>query len=573
MSKSNRPEWKDTRLEYCVDYHYSLFIRNRCVFFYAEGSRFKRAVNFAAKFCKPNNICVVYVYGQARGGMKVLREYVSKQPKNIIVLCFSDITVDDLDAIGKYREWKKSSIGSGKILPSGELADWYKEERDKVYDAVKAGILSRESGIYLRHLKDDEMFCAYSDARKRIAEIQRHPAECAANCIVASKLSPLEEGLTEAIRTVYPYGVESDTEDESYVKMASINRYIRSAREGNVEMDIVFEDSERQLSIFDRFTEGASRIVSLIREYCAGRIERDGRFYVAEIWQLIEAPPYGAYDCNWYMYLFARGMSEYFEEPYHFILRYIAVPSKDVNFVSILREKEGCVFVVTEQQKDFAEALTELFGGSKTIYITDALTDARTWCEDNVQTPLAWIDERFLDLLDFDCDKWTKRDSVTSYSWVTENLSELKRNINSIDADFDVYMIENGADAARIKLFRRYYYVEKGAVGWLHSKEDFEERVTAYMNIDHVCRECGRPIEKYEDYVVEELKHDGSPTRYKHDKLIFTKKDVVGLNKKLLGRYQYEFFCIPCLCAVLDTTSEELYRKKEQFREQGCQLF
>lgn len=571
--KENVPVWKDTRLEYSVDYDYSLFVRNRCIFFYGEAAHFRKTLNYAAKFCKPWNICVVYLYGQISGGMTALRKYVAKYPKNVIAYCFSEITKAHLDAIEKYRAWRNAGISRGDLLQSGDFTELYKEGREKILRAVNKGSLPSNDILYCKYLEDNDILQAYEDAMRKIREIQFRPAECAANCINADVLSPLEDGLMEAICMIYPYGVESDTEEESYVKMASINRHIRSALNGKTEMGIVFEDSERQISIFDRFTEGASRIVSLIRQYCAGRIERDGRFYIAEIWSIIEAPPYGAYDCNWYMYLFAYGLAPYYKDPYHSMILYTARPSSDVNAVFAIKGKIGCIFELSESQIMFTHALSELFGCRDSVYVTEVLQDARSWCESNVQTPLAWIDDRFLDLLDFDCDKWTKRETVNAHEWILLELTNLKRRIETVDTDFDHAAIECGADPNRVKLFRKWSYMKGGAVGWLHSKEMFQERFDSYMKKDCVCRECGRTIERYEDYITEEITTSGNPTRYHHKALTFTKRDVVGLNKKLLGRCQYEFFCIPCLCTVLDTDSETLFQKKEQFREQGCQLF
>lgn len=50
-------------------------------------------------------------------------------------------------------------------------------------------------------------------------------------------------------------------------------------------------------------------------------------------------------------------------------------------------------------------------------------------------------------------------------------------------------------------------------------------------------------------------------------------KVAVGLNKKLLGRNIERFFCLECLAEYLDTTTQVLLEKVEEFKAQGCALF
>lgn len=50
-------------------------------------------------------------------------------------------------------------------------------------------------------------------------------------------------------------------------------------------------------------------------------------------------------------------------------------------------------------------------------------------------------------------------------------------------------------------------------------------------------------------------------------------KNTVGLNKKLLGEEQENFYCMDCLADYLDVTVEELLDKIEEFKEEGCKLF
>lgn len=50
-------------------------------------------------------------------------------------------------------------------------------------------------------------------------------------------------------------------------------------------------------------------------------------------------------------------------------------------------------------------------------------------------------------------------------------------------------------------------------------------------------------------------------------------KDVVALNKKMLGRYSRHVLCLTCLSRYLGYPEEELLNLIELFKEQGCTLF
>ena len=50
-------------------------------------------------------------------------------------------------------------------------------------------------------------------------------------------------------------------------------------------------------------------------------------------------------------------------------------------------------------------------------------------------------------------------------------------------------------------------------------------------------------------------------------------KNVIGLNKKLLGIDIKNYYCMSCLAEFLGVTEEELLAKIDEFKEQGCKLF
>ena len=47
----------------------------------------------------------------------------------------------------------------------------------------------------------------------------------------------------------------------------------------------------------------------------------------------------------------------------------------------------------------------------------------------------------------------------------------------------------------------------------------------------------------------------------------------IGAHKKFINRGSRQFFCKKCLAEKLDITVEDIDRKIEQFKLQGCTLF
>jgi len=50
-------------------------------------------------------------------------------------------------------------------------------------------------------------------------------------------------------------------------------------------------------------------------------------------------------------------------------------------------------------------------------------------------------------------------------------------------------------------------------------------------------------------------------------------KNTIGINKKLLGSSIVYFYCMDCLANFLEVTTEELFEKIEEFKQEGCKLF
>jgi len=50
-------------------------------------------------------------------------------------------------------------------------------------------------------------------------------------------------------------------------------------------------------------------------------------------------------------------------------------------------------------------------------------------------------------------------------------------------------------------------------------------------------------------------------------------KDVIALNKKMLGHQTNRVLCLTCLAEFLGCTEDDLRNKIEELKEQGCALF
>ena len=50
-------------------------------------------------------------------------------------------------------------------------------------------------------------------------------------------------------------------------------------------------------------------------------------------------------------------------------------------------------------------------------------------------------------------------------------------------------------------------------------------------------------------------------------------KNVLGINKKLLGEGILNLYCMDCLADYLDVTVDDLNEKIEEFKDEGCKLF
>ena len=94
------------------------------------------------------------------------------------------------------------------------------------------------------------------------------------------------------------------------------------------------------------------------------------------------------------------------------------------------------------------------------------------------------------------------------------------------------------------------------------------------MHISNKCRhcaECHKSLDGYTRY------HSIAAGRVRETKCCRCDKsvsvNVIGLNKRLLGRHISRFMCLDCLAAFFLTTPDDLQAKIDAFRDDGCPLF
>ena len=49
--------------------------------------------------------------------------------------------------------------------------------------------------------------------------------------------------------------------------------------------------------------------------------------------------------------------------------------------------------------------------------------------------------------------------------------------------------------------------------------------------------------------------------------------NIIGLNKKLIGKTVLKFHCLQCLAEYLDVSADDLEERIQEFKDAGCNLF
>jgi len=562
--KNKEVEWKSTKLDICVNYEFNLFIRNRYVFFYAYASKYRKIINYAAKFTLPNNICIVYLYGELKA--ETIHNYISKIDGHICVVV---VPISDSDtATIKEHQTLLLKLKSRGLLTDGKPNEAWQQSYESFKKAYSTNIDEWEQTAYF---KEYEMIKAYEQAIiKRVKQAQYDKAVIYNNFLPEKKseccLKTHSEDLIYIAQCLYPFGVESDTADENTVKVIGLKKHLKGLIDGKENTLGIKLNSEYGQLTFD-VTVGASEIVSVIQSKVDNALKERGYIEINEVLFLLKQSPYGAYDCNWYGYIIASALLKYCCKPYKVSQLYLSTYN-NCDALEWLKSPYGILHIENEKQKELLKMIRYIFNTEREANgIYPAISEACHKLSETTSTPLSCIDDRYRQMLCEHPENWCRWSTTDKYyDWLKSDVEKHKCEVWSADKTVNLQLIEKYGQH-KVELFRKYYYIRGGAASWLHNGEDFYERVEKYMAKD-VCRECGRPLIceefKSKDFVIDN--EDGELLR-------FTLKDIIGFNKKMLGRYQEEYYCIPCLCEVLDMSVQEIYDKIHFFKESGCQLF
>lgn len=589
-------EWKDTRTQaFFPEYKYSLSIRNRYVFFWALGKNYRKMMNFAANFTEPSCICAVYVFGDI-GKTETFKAYAEE--KKLLALHLPGIQAA-IDTELSFYKWlgKLKSCG----LRDGENPSviWV-DDRERHIRAQENGVdgLSNSIDEY-----NEKCRLWKTEHPAALAAIENAFADCyhlygLLDGKLDGSLGGHSAALEKAAVRLYPFGIEADKPKEYAYKTASARKLANSALTGGGadSLGINLANSLGQLSLFDITTMGASEAINTLQVWCDGEMERYGCFSLNEAWSILERPPFGAYMCNWYMWIFAYVLRKYADGSY-FAGDHIGytcrIPEGGDGLINALvyatekgikRKGDTAIFTQNAEQDEFMRLIWRLFDIDKPWHETtsSAIGQARSWITDNVHyATLAMVDKRLLEILRYrECFCWYSKGYEKEFlPWIRDNFDSLYAAIRNVDNTLYKW-IKSKYGKLRADLFFKFHYVKGGAIGWLHSEEMVMEAVERYMKIENVCRECGRPLvfQGLRDIGDDESEKGRGHTKahyeyFEGEEYRFSEKEIIGLNKKLLGRYQNEYFCIPCLCEICESDAARLYEMMEGFKEQGCALF
>ncbi len=578
-------EWKDTRFEWCIERTFSLFVRNRCVFFHARGDKYLKTLNLAKRLCTPNVICVVYIYGDVPRE-ETLRAKVKEAQHQLVVILVpvERFVFADIDASDELKAQFKKAGFTREIVES-DIADCEK--------AIAAGDIDTTYSYYNTLLDEIETINRGEEAYAIIAEAQRGICRSITNFAGddAHFGTDHDAELLALIKARFPYGVENNAPSETGAKILGKKRLVTAAAAG-IENDFSEQCCGRlypeQMSLFDAENAGAVTFVEDVRREIQRLIEAQGCFSIAELIMKFRFPPYGMYDCNYYFYLFALALNCITTEKYAV---YDGVASWRFGWKVApelwLGAQYGIVKFEDAKTKDMTRALFEIFDEQYYDEATfeDGILAMFTWCTGvgDVQEPLAMVSEKWQEFINGSSSHYSASGSKTEppklidrdyrlsyYDWLC-NVEKRRAEVRQTrEAVYALYPEQR----EKIDLYYRFYTV-KGGAAFMWQRNWMIERLEEYMK-SIVCRECGREIEsKMKTGIVYEYDEviPGLDGKSKRESYKFTKNDVIGLNKKFLGRQRDEYYCVPCLCEIFDTTVPELWDKMQGFKIQGCTLF
>lgn len=568
--------WKDTnKYPYAIQYAYPLSIRNRCLFFWASTLKgWKAVVNLAGRLTENNRICIVYLYGEAKAELVYRHLNRINNPK-VVVLWADYISVADMESVNKGIESinivKKWGAKSKEVLDiqdifsfdyKSQVHDWFSSHMEYA-QAIEKGKLIND-GIY--HKIKKKGFLNVNQGTIIPAEDNLHI-----------------QSLLHIIKNIYPYGAESDTDNEYAYKMLHFEKWCKMGFDGDYstlkKLGIDYNDDVTeyvQLSLFDNTSLGVKEFVRRFQETCDCEIEKNGFVDLRMVFQEMQEQPFGLYKCNYYGLCIGIALKKYGRGYYksgNLISHYtenVSLPTEAKYIIDSFEMRHpvpSYIYTQSPMQIELAAKIEKLFPAdweTGCLCLENVLTNARSWISHNIlyDTMQRTIPELFeiINLWEpLVCSNITEKYA----KWLTdEKVEEIKKQLKHIDENF-LQILEKKYGKEKTRLYEKSHVIKGGAVGWLHTVEMVDEGVKRYMK-ETICRECGAVIHDYN-----EVYENGFKGKYAR----ITKQNIINLNKKFFGRYQMDFFCLQCMCEELECTEWQIYEKMQNFKEQGCTLF
>lgn len=583
MGKTKKPQnavWKDTnKYPFAIQYQYPLSIRNRCLFFWASTLKgWKAVINLAGRLTEDNRICVVYLYGESN--LEIVKRHIEKLNNQKLIVLWADyISHEDMECINKGIEsinaLKKLGVKSEEDLAICEI--FFYDFKSKIHDILR---------MHSEHEEPIEKAKATNENIVRQIK-EKGFLNVESGKSISAKDDEHIQSLLKEINSIYSYGAEADTDVEYAYKMLHFEKWCEVGISGDYgtlsKLGVDYKDDTAeyiQLSLFDTTSYGVKEFVRCFQEICDRDMEKNGFVDLRTVFREMKKPPFGLYKCNYYGLCIGIALRKY-SRGYYKSGNLITHYTEDILFpveakyimdsFEMKRPVSSYIYTQSPEQIKLAEKILEIFQTNRKtncMCLENVLTYARSWFQDNVfyDTVQRTIPKLFEILNLWEpcvCSRVTEKYA----EWLTdEKVQQIKEDIKHIDQKF-LNGLKEKYGATRAELYRKSQYVKGGAIGWLHSVEMVNERVDRYMK-ETVCRECGETIRNSYD-VFDDDYFRGNKGKFAK----LTKQNVINLNKKFLGRYQTEFFCLRCLCEELGLTEWEIYEKMQEFKEQGCELF
>lgn len=567
-------EWLDTNNKaFYISYKFPISITNRCWIFWANVRKgWRKILNLASALAQRNRLSIVFLYGEIKS--ETLKNHLVKLNNPQLIVLRADYVLNEaIELIDDSEEWLKGLQKSGGRR-KGEEGEFLFDVSDSFLKYSIIDPIQKEN--YNKFLRAKE-------------QIERIKNDVWANGytvlgavgakIVRGKDDFIVGDLLNIVKEIYPLGVESEADSDFAYKRAAVARLIESGLSGKTENNLVDNlnlrinnsSADTQLSLFG-YSISANAFIDHIHEWCDGALKEKGFFKTSELAYELTKAPYGMYECNYYYYLYAYAFRKYTKGLFYGDQN---MHTKESDLVYWCRDNifYPTIFKQTAKQRHFVKRFCELFDIEEDIHdLPRAVQCARTWTTEQICCDT--VDRFSHTLFEILSGGWEGEhytlETERYDDWLTdEKFDYLYAKLRTVDTDFKA-RLESEYGKEKTALYWKIFYWKGSAVSWLHKKENVDEKVESYMK-KIICRECGNTIELLTttdlSYEAMEYKNGKSDTRE------FTVKQVIGLNKKYFGRYQNEYFCIPCMCEILGMTAFELWSKMHEFKESGCTLF